>query len=179
MHLARDFFCILTQFFKNNLRNEPDRNLFPSDVPFRSRQSGWHDSWRSPAMCTGVTHRAGSCPVADVALRRPQLRQAVWRDLVTSTAVAWLLPHPTERRCSRAISIGTTHEGVAPITLAQLSGRMRQPLPFFFFLSSFLLLYSLVAPLAILSSLPKSEPLVWEIDSMSWYPNRVGYVCCL
>jgi hypothetical protein len=32
------------------------------------------------------------------------------------------------------------------------------------------------APLTISSSLPKFEPLVREIDSMSWYPNRVGYI---
>jgi hypothetical protein len=35
------------------------------------------------------------------------------------------------------------------------------------FLPSFLLLYSPAAPLAILSSLPKFEPLVRGIDSMS------------
>jgi hypothetical protein len=30
----------------------------------------------------------------------------------------------------------------------------------------------------VISSSPsKSEPLVREIDFMSWYPNRVGYVC--
>jgi hypothetical protein len=44
------------------------------------------------------------------------------------------------------------------------------------FLSSFILLYSPVSPLVILSSLPKFVPLVREIDFMSWYPNRVGYV---
>jgi hypothetical protein len=32
------------------------------------------------------------------------------------------------------------------------------------------------APLVIWSSLSKSEPVVPQIDSMSWYSNRVGYV---
>jgi hypothetical protein len=37
----------------------------------------------------------------------------------------------------------------------------------------------MAAPLTISSSPSKSEPLVREIDYMSWYPNRVGYVCHL
>jgi hypothetical protein len=78
-----------------------------------------------------------------------------------------------------------THEGVTPTTMARLTGRIWLPslsLSFSslsFFLSSVSSTHLAAAPLAILSSLPKSEPLVQEINSMSWYPNRVGYVCRL
>jgi hypothetical protein len=52
--------------------------------------------------------------------------------------------------------------------------------PLFLFLpplfpSPFFSLHLAVAPLVIWSSLPKSESVVTQIDSMSWYFNRVGY----
>jgi hypothetical protein len=94
---------------------------------------------------------------------------------VASTAVAWqtTLVHRTsiESRHVRRHDCADHHDVTPQQNIA--------PLPFSFFLPPFSSTHLAVAPLAILSSLPKSEPLVREIDSMSWYPNRVGYVCRL
>jgi hypothetical protein len=107
----------------------------------------------------------------------------MWASVVSSR-MAQLTSHRTRRRWSHAMSVSVTHEGVAPASLAQLPGRIWQLLPFSFLLFSFFLpsfssIHWRPAPLAISSSLPKSEPLVREIDSMSWYPNHVGYICHL
>jgi hypothetical protein len=48
-----------------------------------------------------------------------------------------------------------------------------------FSLPSFSSTHLVVTPLSISSSPLKSESLVREIDSMSWYPNHIGYVCHL
>jgi hypothetical protein len=130
-------------------------------------------------MCTSVTHGAGVWLGADVAPHWPELRQSVWRDSVAPAGVAQLtdLFHRTlieshhvrwrESRRSHANHHGTTHrQNMAPLLLS-------------FFLPSFSSTHLAAAPLAILSSLAKSEPLVREINSMSWYRNCIEYVCRL
>jgi hypothetical protein len=70
---------------------------------------------------------------------------------------------------SHTISIGVTptHNRATPPFLFLLSFLL--PSPFF-------PLHLAATPLVIWSSLPKSEPVVPQMDSNSWYSNYVGYV---
>jgi hypothetical protein len=92
----------------------------------------------------------------------------------------------------QAYSIDVYH--VVPCWMVWLTKESHQPpwrdssaeygsLSSFFLLSFSLPFFSsthlAVAPLTISSSPRKSEPLVWEINYMSWYPNCDGYVCRL
>jgi hypothetical protein len=165
-------------------RNESGWNLFPRSGPFESRQFSWRNSLRSHASAHGATHGACVWPDADVVPQLSESRQSFWHDSITPTAMAQLTclfyrtsiksRHVRRRdsRRSHANHHGVTHQ------------QNMAPLPFSFFLLSFSLpsfssTHLVAAPLAISSSPPKSEPLMREIDSISWYPNRVGYICCL
>jgi hypothetical protein len=106
-------------------------------------------------MCTGATLRAVTCPACHAGGRYDTSIQS----------------HHVSRRDSRissAISISVTpaQNRAGPLFL------FLPPL----FHSPFFSLHLAVAPLAIWSSLPKSEPMVPQIYCMSWYSNRVGYV---
>jgi hypothetical protein len=144
-------------FFK--LRNKPDENLFSRSDSFESRQS----SCMSRVMCTSVTYGVGTSP---------------WVALIVVARLIGLFDWT---------SIESRHVGQRDSRRSQLpwcdsSVEHGSPSSFFllsFSLPSFFATHLVVAPLVILSSSPKSEPLVREIDSMSWYPNRVGYVCHL
>jgi hypothetical protein len=77
--------------------------------------------------------------------------------------------HEAGRHC--VMSIQSRH-----VMLIDATSTENRAVPPFLFLSSFLSPHLVVVSLAILSSLPKSETVMREIDSMSWYPNYIGYV---
>jgi hypothetical protein len=128
------------------------KNLFSGSGYLESCQSDRHDLWRSRANAFGVI------PVRPARLMK-ELHRVHWCD-------SW------------ACHI----EQVAPGRLAWLVCKIgHQPLFLFLplFLSSFSSLHIAAALLAILEFSPLWKPVVSQIDSMSWYPNRVGYVRCL
>jgi hypothetical protein len=124
----------------------PAKSFFFKFVPFESHQSSWCDLWRSCASAHDATRLHSVTP------KRRWLSHAIWH-------------------------------GVTPFTLNELAWLAHQQSHWPSF--SFLLL-SFFLPLSLSTlrwlhwwfqlSLPYSELVVPPIDSMRWYPNRVGYV---
>jgi hypothetical protein len=131
-------------------------NLFLRSDLFKSHQFGWRDLWMSHIICTGLSH-ADCYGVTD---------RVVLSDV---------------DRVTPCYSAQLTKESCQP-PWRESSAEYGSP-PFFFppllFLSSFTSTHLSAASLTISSSLSKFKPLVWEIDSMSWYHNHVRYVCHL